>query len=109
MPFLKFVGGVIVPKSVIIATAFINAANQIGVKAPADTLWVTSGNDRQHSRGSKHYEDAALDFRTKTLSKKDKHALIAALKKRLDRDYDVILEDEGGANEHLHVEYDPKD
>jgi hypothetical protein len=109
MAYLKFVDGVVVPKSTIIAVAFINAANQLGLQVPANTLWVTSGNDRTHMRGSKHYTDEALDFRTKTLSTKDKHALAAALKERLGRNYDVILEDEGGPNEHLHVEHDTHD
>lgn len=108
MAYLKFVSGVVVPKTVIIAVAFLNAANETGVAAPADTVWVTSGNDRQHRHDSKHYSNEALDFRTKTLTTDDKKKLIAALRKRLGRNYDVILEDEGGTNEHLHVEYDPK-
>lgn len=106
MSYIKFVGGVVVPKTVIIASAAINAANQIALSVD---LVVTSGNDRTHSRGSKHYTDEALDFRTKNMLKTEKHLFVATLKKRLGRDYDVILESEGGANEHLHVEYDPKD
>lgn len=102
---LRFVAGVVVPKVTIIAAAAINAANQIGLTT---TMFVTSGNDRVHSRGSKHYTDEALDFRTKHLTTKQKHLWARTIKARLGRDYDVILEDEGGNNEHLHVEYDPK-
>jgi hypothetical protein len=57
--------------------------------------------------GSLHYKDRALDFRTKHLSAADKEALVTAVKRRLGTDYDVILENAGGTNEHLHVEYDP--
>lgn len=102
---LKFKNTVIVPKVVIIAGAAINAANVVGLKAD---MLVTSGNDSVHARGSKHYADEALDFRTKHLSEGQKHAWRMELKRRLGRDYDVILEDENGTNEHLHVEYDPK-
>lgn len=103
---LKFVAGVIVPKSTIIAAAAINAANQLGFEC---VMYVTSGNDRVHMAGSKHFTDEALDFRTKHLTTEQKHAWTRAVKKRLGRDYDVLLEDEGGNNEHLHVEFDKKD
>lgn len=105
MALLKFVSGVVVPKTVIIASAFINAANQLGLQGD---MFVTSGNDRVHMRGSKHYTDEALDFRSKHLSTANKHALLAAVKKRLGRDYQAILEFEGGVNEHFHIEYDPQ-
>lgn len=105
MSYIKFVAGVIVPKSVIIACATINAANQLGLTV---NMFVTSGNDRVHKRGSKHYTNDALDFRTKHLSTADKRALITAVKKRLGPDYDVILEAEGQSNEHAHIEFDPK-
>lgn len=106
--YLKFAAGVIVPKSAIIAVAMLNAANESGIVAPAATLWVTSGNDRVHMRGSKHYEDAALDFRSKALSTVNKHKLLQAVRARLGSDYQAILEDEGGANEHFHIEFDEK-
>lgn len=105
MPLIKFTSGVVVPKVTIIAAATINAATVLGIK---HDMFVTSGNDKVHARGSKHYTDEALDIRTKHLSKPDKHNLKNELKRRLGRDYDVILEDEGGVNEHIHAEYDPK-
>jgi hypothetical protein len=101
--YLKFKAGVHVPTVCVMAAAAVNAANQVGLTTD---ITVTSGNDSQHMRGSKHYVDEALDFRTKTLSKADKTAWIAALKKRLGPNYDVILEAEGQNNEHLHVELD---
>ena len=31
-------------------------------------IWITSANDSKHRKGSKHYEDNALDIRTRNLS-----------------------------------------
>jgi hypothetical protein len=105
MSLLKFQAGVQVPWVCYIAAATVNAANVLGLKVD---MLVTSGNDKVHARGSKHYTDEALDFRTKHLKSADKLALRNAVKQRLGREFDVILEDEGGNNEHLHVEHDPK-
>jgi len=105
MALLKFQPSVVVPKVCIIAAAVVNAANVL--KLPVDML-VTSGNDKVHARGSKHYTDEALDFRTHHITLGEKLALLAEVKKRLGRNYDAILEDRGGPNEHLHVEFDPK-
>lgn len=68
---------------------------------------ITSANDSAHSERSWHYKGRAFDFRTKNY-KFDKGALRQEIKAALGEDFDVLLEDEGGANEHLHVEYDPK-
>lgn len=103
MAYLKFTGSVVVPKTVIIAAAAINTANVLGL---AGDLFVTSGNDSVHMRGSKHYTDEALDLRTHNLTPAEKHLFKTTIQTRLGKDYDVILEDEGGPNEHLHVEYD---
>jgi len=105
MSLIKIKNTAVVPQSLIIACAVVNAANVL--RLPADML-VTSGNDSRHRPGSKHYVDAALDFRTKHLTRDDKHKLVAAVKARLGRSYDVILEGEGTVNEHLHVEFDGK-
>ncbi len=102
MSFIKFKNTVVVSKQAIIACALINAANQIGI---VQDMLVTSGNDSIHMGISKHYKDEALDFRTKHLSKGDKANLIKTVRKRLGSLYDVILEDEGKSNEHLHIEF----
>jgi hypothetical protein len=71
-----------------------------------DTI-VTSCNDSQHMSGSKHYSGAAFDFRTKHTGRSQ--AIGDAVRKELGPlGFDVLLEDLGGLNEHLHVEYDPK-
>jgi hypothetical protein len=105
MSFIKFTGSVVVPKTVVIACAAINSFNVLGFSVD---LFVTSGNDGVHMRGSKHYDNEALDFRTKNLSKSDKHLFKTTLKGRLGKGYDLVLEDEDGPNEHLHVEWDPE-
>mgnify|MGYP001589919728 CR=1 FL=1 len=102
---LKFQTAVRVPWVCYIAAATVNAANVLGLKAD---MLVTSGNDKIHMKKSKHYSDEALDFRTKHLAPAEKTALRNEVKRRLGKDFDAILEDEGGDNEHLHVEYDPK-
>jgi hypothetical protein len=77
---------------------------------------ITSANDGKHSPTSLHHGKAgkftdglcrALDFRTKHFTGW-KAGLVDAIKEALGENYDVILEDEGAENEHLHVEYDPK-
>jgi hypothetical protein len=69
---------------------------------------ITSANDGQHSTLSFHYKGNALDFRTKDFNG-NKTALVAEIKSRLGADFDVILEDLGGNNEHLHLEFDQKE
>jgi hypothetical protein len=80
---------------------------------------ITSGNDSVHSETSLHfckrgkYTDGvcrALDFRTKYLQLNGLELeLTAKVKERLGPDFDVVLEYIGTENEHLHVEYDPKE
>lgn len=64
---------------------------------------VTSGRDGQHQVNSKHYTDAALDFRIFHLQADELHTVVQALKRTLGQDFDVVIEPS-----HLHVEYDPK-
>jgi NADPH:quinone reductase-like Zn-dependent oxidoreductase len=99
---IKFKGNVVVPPVVIILAAVRNAYEELGLQG---IVTVTSGNDSQHMVGSRHFADAALDFRTKHLTKiADKIAWAATSKKRLGPKYDVVLEALGTPNEHLHVE-----
>lgn len=83
-----------------------------------ETLWptatygpavVTSGNDGRHMTGSCHYENRAIDLRSKSLkTEQEKAQLVEALRGWLGPDYDVILEHLGEDNEHVHVEADGK-
>lgn len=70
--------------------------------------WISSGNDGEHKPGSFHYKDAALDFRIRHVPEAKRTAIVKALYARLWPQFDVLWEDRGKANEHLHVEYDPK-
>lgn len=68
----------------------------------------TSINDGVHGRGSLHAFGYAIDYRTKHVPDEDVVALADEIRANLGRLYDVILEDQGGSNEHLHVEWDPR-
>ena len=102
---LKIKNTVVTPKVVIIAAAVINAANTLGI---GQDMLITSANDGKHMKRSKHYTNAALDFRTKHLTSQEKDDLVKEVKRQLGAQYDIILEHRGGINEHLHVEFDPK-
>ena len=73
---------------------------------------ITSANDSTHGTGSLHHRDnlcRALDFRTHFADLTGfEDSLRAAVAASLGPDFDVVLEDKDGPNEHLHVEYDPK-
>lgn len=89
-------------------TLYIAAAvNNVAVALSLPDMVITSGNDSSHMAGSKHFTNEALDFRTKHLTAHDRGLLVAAVKDKLGAEYDVVLEDVGGPNEHLHVEHDP--
>jgi hypothetical protein len=70
---------------------------------------VTSANDSKHGPNSLHYKGKALDLRTKHLQVMDKGKLMQAIKSALGPQFDVVFEAEGTANEHCHLEFDPKE
>lgn len=63
-------------------------------------LIVTSTFEGNHSAGSLHYGDLAIDFR---LPDNNREQIVDKIRKHLRPDYDVIME-----FDHLHIEYDPK-
>jgi hypothetical protein len=75
--------------------------------------WITALQNGQHMEGSKHtpsadtgWTVAAVDLdaiKTKRNVKLREH-----LREALPPSFDVILEDVGKENEHIHVEYDPQ-
>lgn len=73
-------------------------------------LTITSITDGQHSQNSLHYKGLAFDARTKDIGEAaTKEAIFADLKVILTPlGYDVVFEGEGEANEHIHIEFDPK-
>ena len=81
-----------------------------------DTIVITSGRDGRHSWTSLHHSDNAIDVRTKPhlrgglngVTKTGRQAVADALSNLLWPLFDVVLEDLGGPDEHLHIEYQPK-
>ena len=69
---------------------------------------ITSLADGKHSESSKHYEGNAIDYRTRHIANAAvKTKIITEIKESLTQDFDVVFEDAGTDNEHLHVEFDP--
>ena len=91
------------PRSLVIACAASNVAHEMGM-----TIYITSGNDSTHMVKSKHYDNEALDFRTKNFPSEELiNTFMVRLQHRLGPKYQVIREDAGKPNDHCHVEYEP--
>lgn len=69
---------------------------------------ITSGNDSNHGPKSLHYSDRAIDYRTHTVPPEKLDKLVSLIRTRLTKDFDVVLEDRGKPNSHIHLELDPK-
>jgi hypothetical protein len=61
---------------------------------------ITSTYEGDHSPGSLHYANLAVDIR---LPKNNPTGVALAIQQKLGEDYDVIVE-----MTHIHIEYDPK-
>jgi hypothetical protein len=81
------------PRLLIIVAAAANVATEMGV-----TVTITSGTDGKHMEGSFHYQGKAVDIR---LLGPRTAEFMAAMKKRLGANYDVIRE-----ADHIHIEED---
>jgi len=64
-----------------------------------EELVITSTYEGNHSEGSLHYANQAIDIR----NSKKPGELRQEIAKRLGNDYDILLE-----TSHIHIEYDPK-
>lgn len=87
----------------------VQIVTQIYKEYGYDTV-ITSLFDGKHGAHTLHQRDGicrAVDFRTKHLHTIDKSLLVRMIQEALGDSYDVLLEQEGAPNEHLHVEYDP--
>jgi conjugal transfer mating pair stabilization protein TraG len=71
---------------------------------------VTSARDSQHSRGSLHPEGKGIDLRGNDISVGQGRQWARDVRERLGPDYDVNFETfkDNPANNHLHIEHDPK-
>lgn len=77
--------------------------------APGKLTMITSGTEADHGERSFHYNGLALDFMTHHLTRVQLAELVQRLQEGIGSvllPYDVVLEDEGQPNEHLHVEFD---
>lgn len=82
------------------------AADAVHRQLYGDDVVVTSLVDGEHRKDSLHYKGLAADLRTHDHPNPEKfRALLAA---QLGDEFDVILEDAGHPNEHIHLEHDPK-
>jgi hypothetical protein len=104
---LKIVGARVLGlrPEVILAVIAVEGAYR---EAEADCV-IRFGIDGVHSRGSEHYTGLAIDFRTHNVAADKRAGLVQKVTEALGPDYDVIWEAQGTPNEHLHVEYDPKE
>ena len=75
----------------------------LGGKAGA-TITYTSINDSTHVKGSRHYTNEALDLRSKNFRREHKPLFREHLQSRLGPQFTVLLEHEGGTDEHYHVQ-----
>src|SRR3970040_1765982 len=80
------------------AAVLVQVATEVFDRYHAE-CWLTSANDGTHRADSFHYRDLAWDLRTQHLKPLER-------RQRLLPQFEVIFEDEGGPNEHVHVEYD---
>ena len=66
-------------------------------------MTITSVVDGKHSHTSLHYNGSAFDIRTRDLNDGEAEKIVKEAKKRLTRDFDILLE-----SDHIHVEYQPR-
>lgn len=64
-----------------------------------EELIITSTHEGNHSEGSLHYANLAIDIR----KKEGKPYSYNEIKRWLGPDYDIVLH-----SDHIHIEYDPK-
>ena len=83
----------------------IDVARETAPDLSDDHVWITSGNDSTHMKGSKHYTNEAFDVRTLNLIDGRDAAKLwtTRIREALGLKYQVVLE-----KDHIHVEYDPK-
>lgn len=84
--------------------------DQVTAKLNLPEAVVTSTNDSRHKKGSFHYVNMAIDLRGNNVSDIQMQAFTQELKSILGPDFDVISEffPENPINDHIHIEYDPK-
>lgn len=74
---------------------------------PGHDITITSVDEGQHGPGTFHGKGMAVDFRTKDFNG-NKYKLQNDVRLALGDEFDVVLEDLHGPQEHLHVEWDTR-
>ena len=81
----------------------------IFMRAEAATCRVTSVMDGVHKAGSLHYAGLAMDLGIKDVIPDRREIVVGQLVRALSPlGFDVLWEGRGTPNEHVHVEYDPR-
>ena len=80
----------------------LQVADQVYTKFGYETV-ITSGNDGGHGYTSLHYNNDAVDLRTRHMKTGDPEKVRDEIDSRLGLDWDVILE-----SDHLHLECQPR-
>ena len=95
----------------------IAMADRVWMQLGSEECWITAANEPGHEtnpdprRRFHLLPDGtcqAVDFRIHQFTPFNKTEGRRILASILGRDYDVLLEAPGEANEHIHVQYDPK-
>lgn len=89
------------------AMGVLEALCQLYTERP---LTVTSANDSHaHKPASLHNKGLAFDARTKDMNAEQKSQVFARANLTLNPlGFDLVFENPGGPNEHIHCEFDPK-
>ena len=75
------------------------------VTGQPEDLVITSANDSQHKAGSKHYENLAVDVRSRSFADANAKSLfVAALRRELGIAFTVLYEYDGTPNQHFHIQ-----
>ena len=92
-------------------TKIFDKIDKVFTKHTGRPAIITSGRDGRHSLNSLHYQEKAIDLRTKDLTREQLEKILSDLKWELGPDYNVIYEradPEKKKEEHIHLSYFPK-
>lgn len=89
--------------AVVAGNVYINHILKAAQIAFEGDVVITSGRDGQHSEHSYHYQDRALDIRTRTIDPDERPRIAELLRTLLPPYFDVVIE-----SDHFHVEADAK-
>lgn len=85
----------------------LQIANDVYERHGVD-MRVTEITGGTHKPGSLHYAGLAADLGTHELAPELRDMILTEIRIAVGEDYDVIVEDAGTPNEHIHIEFQPK-